>query len=248
MLSSDSLFHFTDSAENLIGILRNEFYPRYSLEKLELNGERLEMAFPMVCFCDIPLSQIKNHIHTYGSYGIGMSRKWADKMGLNPVLYLRPGAALAEIIYSIVNITVGTEHLKETNSLRSLQLKAADLFKYIKPYEGDFMRKGRLIRNVRFYDEREWRYVPAIDDANDNWILWREEYLNSVKRAHANTQVENAKLIFEPNDIRYLIIKEETQIGAMISALREIKSKYSQETIEILTSRIMTCEQIMRDV
>lgn len=45
------------------------------------------VAFPMVCFCDIPLSRIDEHIGFYGRFGIGMTRKWAEQNGLNPVLY-----------------------------------------------------------------------------------------------------------------------------------------------------------------
>lgn len=45
------------------------------------------VAFPMVCFCDIPLSRIDEHIGFYGKFGIGMTRKWAEQNGLNPVLY-----------------------------------------------------------------------------------------------------------------------------------------------------------------
>ena len=63
-ISSNTLFHFTPTAEYLVGILTNEFHPRYCLEKIALVEYEFELAYPMVCFCDIPLSQIKNHVKT----------------------------------------------------------------------------------------------------------------------------------------------------------------------------------------
>ena len=66
-LSPDSLFHFTPSLDNLLGILDKTFYPRYCYEKFELSRhmthsiewiKKIDAALPMVCFCDIPLSQL----------------------------------------------------------------------------------------------------------------------------------------------------------------------------------------------
>lgn len=72
-VSAITLFHFTSNIENLLGILTNNFYPRYCLEDhsaffQELDKEEAERAIPMVCFCDIPLSNIRKHISTYGRY------------------------------------------------------------------------------------------------------------------------------------------------------------------------------------
>lgn len=175
-----------------------------------------------------------------------MSKEWASKEGLNPVLYLRPGSKLSETICSLV---VGLfKDSKDEDLVDGLAKPIAEFLRYIKPYDGDFVRKGQPPRTVRFYDEREWRYVPSLDLTDNLFSLSEVEYLNPVQKAHADTQLEKAKLGFEPSDIRYLIVREDTEIQAMVRALRNIKAKYPQETIEILTSRIMTCEQIVQDV
>jgi len=102
-ISSNTLFHFTKTKENLLGILQDTFHPRYCLEKFGVGDMETEAAIPMVSFCDIPLSQIKNHLKIYGRYGLGLSKRWAKKRGLNPVLYLRKKSTFSRHIESILN-------------------------------------------------------------------------------------------------------------------------------------------------
>ena len=85
-LSANSLFHFTSSFDNIISILKNEFWPNYNLECLF--NSQLEIGVPMVSFCDIPLSQVKNHSKYYGKYAIGMNKEWGTENSINPVFYL----------------------------------------------------------------------------------------------------------------------------------------------------------------
>ena len=99
-LSPYSIFHFTPSLDNLLGILKNTFYPRYCYDEFDLidndTQSFIEDAIPMVCFCDIPLSQLMNHINTYGKYGLGMSKEWGIREGLNPVIYFNRNSYLAK--------------------------------------------------------------------------------------------------------------------------------------------------------
>lgn len=87
-LSSNSVIHFTRKISSLKGILSNDFAIRYCLEEIHSQNEFIKLLIPMVSFCDIPFSQIITQVNSYGSYGIGLSKKWAESNGLNPVLYL----------------------------------------------------------------------------------------------------------------------------------------------------------------
>src|SRR5258706_146407 len=92
-ISSNTLFHFTNNAENLLNILKNEFSPRYcaeyGLSEPVLDSVTVPLyAKPMICFCDLPLFLIKRHLTFYGCYGIGMSKEWGESNGVTPVLYL----------------------------------------------------------------------------------------------------------------------------------------------------------------
>jgi hypothetical protein len=245
-----AIFHFTGSPENLIGILKNEFYPRYSLEQVFLGNEKVEVAFPMVCFCDIPLSQIKKHIEAYGCYGIGMTKDWATKKCLNPVLYLNKDSILTSNLKFIVSQIASTIRKLADDNKTKIRLEFANaivgLAGYIKPYEGVLYRNNKRFEKVKFYEECEWRYVPYMD-LNAINVMSKGDYEDGVARAAANLKAEKAKLSFEPDDIKYLIVREEREILSMVKSIREIKSKYDSNIVEILTSRVITCEQIIHD-
>lgn len=153
-----SLFHFTDSLNKLIGILKDEFKPNYCPERILYGNKIFPYALPMVCFCDIPLSQIKDHIETYGHYGIGMSKEWAEKKGLNPILYLKRNSKLSKNL-SLMKLDI-TELLQSVGKFETRR-SFLYLFRYLKNYEGNYL-KGITYnkRKFNFYNEREWRFVP----------------------------------------------------------------------------------------
>ena len=111
-IKSNSLFHFTPKEEYLLDILENGFWPRYCFEDIEwlipkdlknelekqeednfletLTKELIKsnissIAYPMSCFCDIPLSKITAHTDFYGSFGLGMTKEWGIRKRLNPI-------------------------------------------------------------------------------------------------------------------------------------------------------------------
>jgi|SRR5882724_6172818 len=82
----------------------------------------------------------------------------------------------------------------------------------LKPYEGPFLRRGRIIPNVRFYDEREWRYLPGGFDKLKT--LPREAYLDFARLREANDEMRNLpRLSFGPSDIKYVVVATEVEIS-----------------------------------
>ncbi|MCJ7647257.1 MAG: abortive infection system antitoxin AbiGi family protein [Candidatus Lokiarchaeota archaeon] len=233
-VSSNTLFHFTNSINNIDRILTNDFIPHFSLEKIIVGNFMFEFAFPMVCFCDIPLSQIKNHIERYGQYGIGLSKEWGVNNKLNPALYIERNSDLSSYLEEVVKLIAGAPKKSE----EAVGAPVLQLVKHLKQYEsGDFPE------NYRFYDEREWRYVPQIKEIMDKGSFLKYRHDNGRTK-----RLDGVKLRFVPDDITYLIINDESEIEQMINKLRYIKSsKYDDKTIEKLISRIITVEQIMED-
>lgn len=245
-ISSNTLFHFTKTRENLLGILRDTFHPRYCLEKFGVGDMETEAAIPMVSFCDIPLSQIKSHLKIYGKYGLGLSKKWAKQKGLNPVLYLRPKSTFSQHIESILNNLLD-EPLSHNNDATEISGAMLDVLRYIKPYKGTLYRDNGSIPKIRFYDEREWRYVPSTEKTGFKYFLKKDDFLDPGKRYRENDNLFDARLTFEPSDIKYIILDNESEILPMVSALRQIKAKYDDKTIDILITRILTADRILND-
>ena len=165
-ISTNSVIHYTERIDNLKSIINCEgFRLKYCLEELEINLDYpISSAIPMISFCDIPLSEIKNHIDSYGSYGIGLSKIWAKKNGLNPVLYLEKDSKISEHIKNQVErIMLSVEQVDEKKKLTRPELELQeDMITYVsycKNYEGKLIRGKVNTENYRFYDEREWRYV-----------------------------------------------------------------------------------------
>lgn len=244
-ISSDTLFHFTGFNEegfnNLLGILKHGFHPRFSFEKSKLTDSRtIEFAIPMVCFCDIPLSQIKEHLKSYGNYGIGMSREWAQKNGLNSVIYIEKNSYLAKDIAAIFD----TEWPKFRDSTKE-ELKSTpwDIIRYVKQYKGYHVNKMGKKRLKIFYNEKEWRYVPR----KGRFVLGKSDFNNDIKKNRENIEMEQRKLRFSPEDIKYIIIRQESEILPMIEEIKKIKIMQPEQIIAKLTTRIITCKNIEKD-
>jgi hypothetical protein len=145
-VSADTLFHFTGSKENLISILTDEFCPHFCLEDLTIlnrsdDNAPFEIAIPMVSFCDLPLSQIGFHLSVYGDYGIGMSKTWARRKGITPVLYLHRDSLIVSRLGKMLNQSF--THPADPNLLSELDETLFDLACFFKLYEGNLWRQGR---------------------------------------------------------------------------------------------------------
>jgi Putative abortive phage resistance protein AbiGi, antitoxin len=306
-VTSDSLFHFTTSLDNLKSILSKKFKLTYCHEKYLLDYETHDSYFPMVSFCDIPLSLAKDQINKYGSYAIGMTKEWGIKNNLNPVVYIEKGSLLAKDIQATIdNMIKMTKPIsamvkKNTASVQKATLKAVEhlntliqnyssenkdlvikylndtlenlqnnsyhldykelvdsliavtnnnknLFRYIKNYQGTQIRNNKTNFNYRFYDEREWRYVPALNDNRIKESLSKEEFKEYRGLGKIKPFVENINLPFNSNDIKYLIVKSNKDIPVLIKSIKSTNNLANNTNdADILTTRIITIEQLYSD-
>lgn len=123
------------------------------------------------------------------------------------------------------------------------------LLMYSKPYSGNFKHQGKEHKNVKFYNEREWRYIATKKEKSaPHGTLSKEKMENAKELEKANDKLKNYRLRFKAEDIKYIFVKEENEIHRMVSELRKIKSPiYNNKTVDILTSKILTTKQIIED-
>lgn len=237
-ISSNTLFQFTGSFKTLKSILSCGYiWPRYCTE---FCWDGYSFALPMACFCDIPLSQIHDHLLFYGNYGIGLSKSWSDKQSeLASVLYTKRASRIASHVAYIL----------KTYQNDTFNIKTEDfiILSRIKKYSGEtYSKKEDSFVKRCFYDEREWRYIPKELSPSNCFIkhgkqkIEIEEYLNEKFKY---------ELTFSTNDIKYLIVNTEKEREELIRLLSDGKllGKTSNKERTLTMSKILTVKQIQED-
>lgn len=243
------LFHFT-TRQSLYDILNNTFKVSYARERILGGTKTKEFAVPMISFSDLRLSELKDNIGTYGKFGIGMTKDWAINKGLNPVMYASDKSLFTENFiggiedfFKLVKNTGDASGIYETaynNTLNTLR--------YVKNYKGDLKRTGKkTIVDYVFANEREWRFVPPISD-NISPFVPIDKIGTSQQKSRFNQEVRHIKLHFQPDDIKYLIVEKDSDINPLIAHLKIAKVSFPDEMVDRLSSRILTYEQIEKDV
>lgn len=280
-ISANTLFHFTTTKQSLLGILENGLYVRYSLENYEsLISGKAELVLPMTCFCDIPLSQVKRHTSIYGKYAIGLTKSWGMKHGVNPVIYTYPNSTTANILNELTDdlekffdiaedkktFTKGKNQTKKVidndwdstvhygNKVVDLYTNLSHFIKFIKPYEGKFFRNNDYLHKpVKFYEEREWRFMPPKDffdkvSLKDSYVA--EYYKNPIKRRAINIKLaKHIKLNFNASDIRFIIVNKDEEIPEILSDIERIFGKSTPfPDLKVLGTRLISLQQILEDL
>ena len=208
--------------------------------------EDFDAAVPMCCFCDIPLSQISDHISKYGCYAIGLKKDWAISKGITPVMYVHKESIPLKNIEKQFDILPSPS--SEVASKWDLKMETLFLYNafYMKPYQGSQVIDKKE-RHIRFYDEREWRYVPPCFHGKYHPFLFQEEFDDPAIRESINSMNEQYGLHFSPSDINFIIVKSEDEILDFKKSLTSIDWKSPQEDVELLSTRLLSIERIQED-
>lgn len=274
VVSSNALFHFTKEINFLESILENNFYPRCCIEDLgfllpNYEGNNVNVGIPMVCFCDIPLSRISNHINDYGCYGIGLTKQWGVDSGINPIHYIQKNTlahkhilmlekTLANVVKSLDGLDKNLKFLREVKEVYlEIPNLPTDIFSsfwefaaFLKIYEG--INNKKLSESKVFYDEREWRFVPNIIDNDINGYTYRlmgEQCKNSELREELNkTLSKKTQLKFKANHVKYLILKNENEITDFVKFIDDLpETRFTLDEKNLLKTKIITVDNIKED-
>ncbi len=189
----------------------------------------------MTCFCDIPLSRITEHTQFYGKYGIGMTKEWGLKNGLNPVVYFPPDGHIPKL----ANYLMQSE-FEEDEKEAELNSHSFRLLKLMKPIRGKMLVNGQPVEKD-FYQESEWRYAPDI-----NYLLYEEDF--DEGKEDANKDAEAHKISFAPADVRYIFVPDDSDIPALCDFINNHLAAYPLADLKILQTRIVSLAQMEADV
>lgn len=250
---TNSVIHYTKGSDDLSGIdvlkkiLREGFIPKCCKEMILKGDEKIVMNISEVSFCDIPLSQISDHVSAYGPYAIGLTKDWARLKGLNPVIYITKDSiiqgALIDILQTTKSIVEAVPSLGAygLNFLHSAKVNLS-FFKY---ESAPLYRKGELIEeNYLYYKEREWRYVVNPIEFEEG-IIW-EEPITKIQERNERLKDSRYRLGFQIEDISYIIVEKESEIPDMVSFVKELYKDESAE-VDILLTKITSMERIKSD-
>lgn len=176
-----------------------------------------------ICFTDIPLNFCDEHTTIYGKFGIGFKKSFVKNCGGNPVSYfvdshvtLRTddeivdnrgllyflNAQLFQTSLQIENILANSDGelydsdrnlLVERSSLEALRANIIHILSFSKQM-GDLGRARDDDGNDTFYNEREWRIVPLLQ--------------NVISQKVKKNQKEEFNIPFSRQDIRVIIVPD----------------------------------------
>lgn len=250
-LSANTLFHFTKGGfKSLTSILQNGLYPRCSMEYNIFKPSRVPIGIPMISFCDIRLSQLEKHINNYGKYGIGLTKSWGERNGVNPVFYIQKNSGAHHYTKLIEN-----QFFQNNNSENDLSnlLKLLGYFKSGKAYLWNKERRKFNGTLIEFYDEREWRFIPY-QEALEDFFYYKNFYFTNVSNLskidfpmydYINEKLESYPLKFNLDNINYVVLEKNEDIKVL---MKFIKSKQLFKGFEEeFASKITTVKRIKDD-
>lgn len=227
-LSSKTLFHFTDKLDNVEDILLNGF-------KFSLNAEQLANTYNAyfvneICFCNIPLSMIEEHVDWYGHYAIGLKRSVARTLGATPVFYVHSKSPQIQ-------------HSRSIKSLPWYQ-KFSNFTLYFKNDQGkQYKKKTMKYENKVFYDEKEWRIIKGdflMEKFKNQIGLYNR--LQTLKKDPK--YIVGTRLTINIDDIEYIILDKPSDMVAFDVFL---SSNFPPKKKMQILPKILYYSQIKRD-
>lgn len=214
-----NLYHCTnyDSLEKILE--SKSFQPSFCIEKSTYLGKEFEFAFAMVCFADLLENELKEHISKFGDSYICMSKDWAIKKLLSPVIYYNSDSVVSSSLkHFILNVA------NSRNSRDSIDVKYASLLmSFCKQYEGPYYNnktKNWDKKLTSFYTEREWRWVPMPTDREANYLDPYEFYNDRIVQEKKAELIAHGYILrFNWNDILCIGVNSAAEKKRIINIL-----------------------------
>lgn len=200
--SANTLFRFFKKPEYLFQSLEKKaMFPRYYGENVDYLAIGIhQIAYPMVCFCDITVHRLEEHMEFYGTYGIAFSKSWGISKGIQPLQYVNEHSILCKDFSSAFNNAI---HEEKGDSATNFLL--TQMF-YMKPIEGSMPREGTIITK-NFTDECEWRFIPDVALIDLPQVITDNELASVNVLNKTISENKECWLKFDFDDIKYIILQ-----------------------------------------
>lgn len=202
------------------------------------------ITFPMLCFCDIPLNQLNDHNKWYGDYAICMKKTWGIDKKLQPLHYVINTSDYIKMYQNMFNNIISNPNVED----ETFEFIFNSLF-FLKHFEGQqYCEKTEKLEEKIFMDEQEWRSIKTFDkdiETFENFYINEDTGYKKVIYNDALAKLDDNRLEFKCEDVRYLIVKKEEDV---IKLIRDInKSNYNEEEKSILISKISILDHLRED-
>ena len=212
--SANTLFRFFKKPDYLFGsIEKKAMIPRYYGENVEyLNIGFHQIAYPMICFCDITVHKLGEHMNLYGKYGIAFSKSWGIRKGIQPLQYVNKHSILCKDFSQAFKTSIKDEKEDPATNFLLTQMY------YMKPIEGSMPRDGKSITK-NFTDECEWRYIPNISLIDLPQVVTENDMASIDVLNRTISETDDVWLKFDFDDIKYIILPTNSDFEKLCECL-----------------------------
>lgn len=270
---TSSLFHFTKDPSVLLKILETGLIPNYCREDLSYFDRKVNVGVPVISFCDIPLTRTTMFKARYGEYAIGLSKGWALKKQINPILYVNDERILVSLGFlksyyrtlddevkerggSDKSISINLFNPKSLEGLNAFinRNNAKDAMYSLMGYMKRYVGKGPDGSEQSNYIENEWRYVVTGEGVDWKWTA--EEYKKwrgNGEKPKPSEALKALKLTFNVEDVSHIIVKTENEVHNFVDAILDMKrvgggeGRLSKNDRKLLLTKIISQEKIETD-
>ncbi|MFD2561169.1 abortive infection system antitoxin AbiGi family protein [Aquimarina rubra] len=201
------IVHITEEYKSLFSILsERSLRLSFSSENFYFKDKAVsKAAHPMICFSEYNPKTINQERITYGSYGIGFSKKWARNNNIGPVLYVSQTSVAAK---GMKELLTARRKTKEGRLPRKLRLSIMEVKCFMKNEIGYNSFSGEL--DFDFKAENEWRYIPK-KIAIDNYLISQNQRTYLKNKDKHNEKLKKYPLQFNLNDIGLVYVSNKSE-------------------------------------
>lgn len=251
--SANSLFHFMGKLEYLEMKLQSKcLIPRYITEEAEHYKipNLTQIAYPMICFCDINLHRILPHADEYGNYAISFSKDFSIKNSIQPITYINiESNYFKNFKKAILSSFSDNEHFNDL-TFETISDSLVYTMSYMKRLKGTQKSKKNPNKkeNKNFHDEHEWRFIPDLSSTDMPYFVTNAIEKNDLIENYNKTleAIDSVKIFFDYEDIQYIFVENENSRKELIDKILSFHISDDEKYLTI--SKISVLSLLKEDI